>query len=183
MSNAPQMRRSDRSMSHDATLKSLQEGYCGRLTTFGPDGYPYCVPLLYVWMDEQLYVHGTNARGHLRTNLEFNSRVCFEVDFPGQVFDYGRFECDISLSYRSVVAFGHATIIGDVATKQRFCESLLAKYGGPDTGRPKGFFPRLNLINVYAIAIERITGKEQILPPLSEQWPAVDRTKTPLARP
>ena len=78
---------------------------------------------------------------------------------------------------------GQATVIGDVATKQRFCESLLAKYGGPDTGRPKGFFPRLNLINVYAIAIERITGKEQILPPLSEQWPAVDRTKTPLARP
>ena len=95
-------------MSHDATLKSLQEGYCGRLTTFGPDGYPYCVPLLYVWMDEQLYVHGTNARGHLHTNLEFNSRVCFEVDFPGQVFDYGRFECDISVSYRSVVAFSQA---------------------------------------------------------------------------
>ena len=68
--------------------------------------------------------------------------------------------------------------IGDVATEQRFCESLLAKYGGPDTGRPKGFFPRLNLINVYAIAIERITGKEQLLPLLSEQWPAVDRTKT-----
>jgi hypothetical protein len=30
---------------------------------------------------------------------------------------------------------------------------------------------------------ERITGKECPLPALSEQWPAVDRTKTPRARP
>ena len=28
MSNAPEVRRADKSMSHDATLKSLQEGYC-----------------------------------------------------------------------------------------------------------------------------------------------------------
>jgi len=44
MSNAPEVRRADKSMSHDATLKSLQEGHCGRLTTIGPDGYPYCFP-------------------------------------------------------------------------------------------------------------------------------------------
>jgi uncharacterized protein len=34
---------------------------------------------------------------------------------------------------------------------------------------------------VYAIAVERMTGKEQSLPPLSEQWPATDRTKAPNA--
>ena len=59
----------------------------------------------------------------------------------------------------------------------------MAKYGKPETIRPKGFFPRLDIITVYAISVERITGKEQVLPPLSEQWPAVDRTKTPNARP
>jgi hypothetical protein len=30
---------------------------------------------------------------------------------------------------------------------------------------------------------ERITGKGCPLPTLSAQWPALDRTKTPLARP
>ena len=34
-----------------------------------------------------------------------------------------------------------------------------------------------------AIAVERMTGKETPLPPLSEQWPAKDRTKTPLVSP
>jgi hypothetical protein len=45
----------------------------------------------------------------------------------------------------------------------------------------RGFFPRIDVITVYAIAVERMTGKEQPLPPLSEQWPAKDRTKTPNA--
>jgi hypothetical protein len=58
---------------------------------------------------------------------------------------------------------------------------LMAKYGKPETERPKGFFPRIDVITVYAIAVERMTGKEQALPPLSEQWPAKDSTKTPNA--
>jgi hypothetical protein len=39
------------------------------------------------------------------------------------------------------------------------------------------------MITVYAISVERMTGKEMALPALSEQWPAKDRTKTPNARP
>jgi hypothetical protein len=42
---------------------------------------------------------------------------------------------------------------------------------------------QINLITVYALTVERIAGKEQVLPELSEQWPAKDRTKTPDARP
>jgi len=73
------------------------------------------------------------------------------------------------------------TSADDAEVKQRFCEDLMAKYGKPDTQRPKGFFPRIDAITVYAVAAERMTGKEQWLPPLSEQWPAKDRTKTPNA--
>ena len=65
--------------------------------------------------------------------------------------------------------------------KQRFCEALMTKYGKPGTSRPKGCFPRIDVITVYAIAVAHITGKQQALPPLSEQWPAQDRTKTPNA--
>ena len=83
----------------------------------------------------------------------------------------------------SVIAFGTMRIVDDRATKQRFCEALMAKYGKPDTQRPKGFFPRLDVITVYALTMERMTGKEQVLPPVSEQWPAKDRTKTPNATP
>jgi hypothetical protein len=39
------------------------------------------------------------------------------------------------------------------------------------------------VITVYAMTVERMTGKERLLPELSERWPAKDRTKTPNARP
>ena len=99
------------------------------------------------------------------------------------MFDYGRFECDSGLAYQSVILFGKIRIVDDRAAKQRFCEALMAKYGKPETTRPKGFFPRIDVITVYAISIERMTGKEMALPDVSEQWPAKDRTKTPNARP
>ena len=183
MSSTPQVRRTDRVMTNDKSLEALASGFCGRLATVGADGSPYCVPLLYVWMDSEIFVHNTAVKGHLRTNIDHETRVCFEVDEPGEVFDYGRFECDSSVAYRSVILFGCIRVVEDRAAKQRFCEALIAKYGKPDSGRPKSFFPRLDQITVYAITVERMTGKEVSLPDVSEQWPAKDRTKTPNARP
>jgi nitroimidazol reductase NimA-like FMN-containing flavoprotein (pyridoxamine 5'-phosphate oxidase superfamily) len=168
-------------MSDERICETLAHGYGGRLATVSEDGFPYCIPLLYLWMDRQVYLHTTGARGHLRANIERDRRVCFEIDEQDGVFDYGRFECDSGLAYRSVCLFGRIRIVDDRDVKQRFCEALMEKYGKPETRRPRGFFPRIDVITVYAIAVERMTGKEQSLPPPSEQWPAKDRTKTPNA--
>lgn len=175
------MRKAERAMPHERALETLARGYCGRLATVSGDGFPYCISLLYLWIGGEVLVHTTSARGHLRTNIERDPRVCFEVSGQEGVFDYGRFECDSGLAYQSICVFGRARIVDDRDMKQRFCEVLMEKYGKPETERPKGFFPRLDAITVYAIAVERVTGKEQALPPLSEQWPAKDRTKTPNA--
>jgi len=179
--SSPQIRRADRAMSDERMLDTLARGYSGRLATVSEDGFPYCIPLLYLWIDGEVYLHTTGARGHLRANIERDPRVCFEIDEQEGAFDYGRFECDSGLAYRSLCLFGRIRIVDDRVVKQRFCEALMEKYGKPDTKRPKGFFPRLDAITVYAIAVERMTGKEHPLPPLSEQWPAKDRTKTPHA--
>jgi len=178
--SAPPVRRKDKLMSDEQALEFLARGWCGRIASVGADGWPYCVPLLYVWADGEVRVHNPAARGHFRANVEHNPRVCFEVDEPDQVFDYGRFECDSGLAYSSVILFGRICVVDERDVKQRFCEMLMQKYGKPDTGRPKGFFPRLDIITVYAITVERITGKECALP--AQQWPEVDFTRTPNAR-
>jgi len=128
------------------------------------------------------HLHTSSAKGHLRTNIERDQRVCFELDEHEGVFDYGRFECDSGLAYRSVCLFRRIRIVDDRNIKQRFCETLMEKYGKPETQRPKGFFPRLDAITVYAITADRISGKQCEMPPISEQWPAKDRTQTPNAR-
>jgi hypothetical protein len=168
-------------MSPERALEMLAGGYSGRLATVSADGFPYCIPLLYLWMNGQVYLHTTSAGGHLRANIERDQRACFEIDEQEGVFDYGRFECDSGLAYRSVCLFGRIRIVEDRKAKQQFCEALMAKYGKPETQRPRGFFPRIDIITVYALAVERMTGKEMAMPPLSEQWPAKDRTKTPNA--
>jgi uncharacterized protein len=170
-------------MSDEDARQFLQQGFCGRLGTVGEDGYPYVVPLLYVCMGGKIYVHNTRAIGHLRMNVDHNPKVCFEVDRAGDVFPYGRFECDTSVSYRSVVVFGQIRVTEDREEKSRFCNELMRKYADPAWDRPREFYPRLDLITVYVIEIERMTGKETPLPEVSEQWPATDRTRTPDASP
>lgn len=183
MSAPRQVRRVDRVMSHDRIADFLQRGSCGRLATVGADGYPYCVPLLFVWEDGHIFVHNTHERGHLRANVDHDQRVCFEIDSAGDVFDYGRFECDSSIAYASVVVFGRIRIVDARDAKQTFCERLMAKYRKGLPQRPEGFFPRLNQITVYAITPERMTGKELVAPESGEQWPAKDSTRTPNAVP
>ena len=183
MSEAPNVRRTDRLMSEDRIRDMISRAYSGRLGTLGADGWPYVVPMLYVWMKGEIWIHGTRARGHLRNNVDHESRVCFEVDEPGQVFAYGRFECDSSVAYRSVVAFGRIRIIEAKEQKQAFFDALMEKYGDSGWERPKGFYPRLDEITLYAIRIERMTGKALPLPAVQNRWPAVDNTKTPNASP
>ena len=176
------MRRIERAMTEERSWEMLAAGYSGRLASVSADGYPYCVPLLYICVDGKLYLHTTSARGHLRRNVESDARVCFEVDECNGVFDYGRFECDSGLAFRSVVLFGknlHRQSETAQAALLRRADGQVRKSG---TVRPKSFFPRIDAITVYAITVERITGKEQALPPISEQWPAKDRTKTPEAQ-
>jgi uncharacterized protein len=182
MSTQPQMRRADKVMSETRTLETLQQGFCGRLATIGEDGYPYCVPMLYVWLNGEVCLHNAKTRGHLRANVDYESRVCFEIDDPGAVFPYGRFECDTSVAFKSVVLFGNIRVVDETEDKQRFFEALMQKYAKAEWERPKGFFPRLDQITLYAIAVERMTGKEGSLPDVSQQWPSLDRTKTPNAR-
>ena len=181
--SSPQLRRQDRMLPEAEARTLIERAYCGRVATVGTDGWPYVVPMLHVLSGETIALHNAAARGHFRLNVERDARACFEVDEPLKVFDYGRFECDSGLAYRSAIAFGHIRIVDERAAKMRFFDEFLAKYGTGVPGRPKSFYPRLDEVTVYELAVERITGKHCPLPPVAEQWPAVDRTKTPNAKP
>jgi|SRR5215469_11865685 len=183
MSTLPALRRTDREMTRVEMIDAIARGRCGRVASVGKDGWPYCVPLLYALLDGQIYVHGTAARGHFRTNIDASEKVCFEIDESGPVFAYGRFECDTTVAYQSVIVFGTIRVIDDLRTKRRFFDSLMGKYAQPSWQRPKGFYPRIDAITVYAIEIVRMSGKRLTLPLLDQQWPAKDRTMTPNAQP
>jgi len=175
----PAIRRADLAMDAERAEEVLSTGHCGRLGTTGPDGWPYVVPLLYVWSDRTIYVHNSGAAGHLSRNIDADGRACFLVDEPGSVYGYGRFECDTALSYRSVMAFGRIERVSSRERKARFCDELMRKYGAGIAGRPAHVYPRLDHIAVFALRPERISGKEIRLPAAAGRWPATDRTRSP----
>jgi hypothetical protein len=49
MSQAPQLRRTDKAMIDERVEDVIRRGACGRLATVAADGWPYVVPLLYIW--------------------------------------------------------------------------------------------------------------------------------------
>ncbi|MEJ6023954.1 pyridoxamine 5'-phosphate oxidase family protein [Ramlibacter sp. PS4R-6] len=183
MSEAPNLRRADRQMPDDEAWNALRSAYCGRVATASASGEPYVCPMLFVVKGGEIWFHNTHAEGHLRRNVDQNARACFEVDDPGEVFAYGRFACDTGLAYRSVVAYGAVRIVDEAEAKAGFFDALMARYYPTDPDRPRGFYPRLDGVTVYAIAVERITGKQTVLPAAEDLWPARDRTQTPGARP
>jgi nitroimidazol reductase NimA-like FMN-containing flavoprotein (pyridoxamine 5'-phosphate oxidase superfamily) len=183
MSHPQGVRRTDKLMSAAGSERLLSTAYCGHLGTVGSDGVPYICPLLYVWHQGEVWLHNTIARGHLQDNVSSNPRACFEVELAGPVFAYGRYQCDTSLAYQSVVVFGTIRIVSDRGLKSGFFDRFMEKYYGEDKSRKAGFYPRLDEVTVYAMSVDRMTGKQPVLPAPDQQWPARDQTKSPQAKP
>jgi hypothetical protein len=178
-----QLRRKDREMSADEVEQLLHRLPLAHFATVGPESEPYVVPNLFVYAERQIYLHTAAAIGHFRRNVERNPRISFTATEMGRVFPYGRFECDTTAGYASVVGFGRIDLLDDPGAKAQFFDRFLAKYADPAWQRPKSFYPRLGDVVVYAVALERITGKKAPMPAEEEQWPARDRTKSPNAAP
>jgi nitroimidazol reductase NimA-like FMN-containing flavoprotein (pyridoxamine 5'-phosphate oxidase superfamily) len=176
------IRRQDKAMSRQDVDRFLEQTAVAHFATVSANGDPYVVPNLFIYTERKIFCH-TSLGGHFRSNIEARPRVAFEAAEMGTVFPYGEFECDSSASYTSVVGFGSIRIEQDRAAKIQFFDRFMAKYSDPKLNRPKSFYPRLDHITLYALAIEAITGKHQPLPMTGELWPALNRTKSPGATP
>jgi nitroimidazol reductase NimA-like FMN-containing flavoprotein (pyridoxamine 5'-phosphate oxidase superfamily) len=172
------VRRKDKEMGRTDVDRFLGETALAHFATISADGEPYVVPNLFVYADGLIHLH-TSLGGHFRDNVTAWPRISFEVAEMGTVFPYGEFECDTSVSYISVVGFGTVRIDNEAAGKARFFDRFMAKYADPKLQRPKSFYPRLDMVTVYAIEIERMTGKRGPLLAVGDQWPSRNMTKSP----
>ena len=180
--SAGTVRRKDKEMPEAEARTMLAQARLAHIATVGAEGRPYIVPNLFVYADESIYLH-TSRDGHFHRNVEHSSHVCVEIAEMGVIYPYGEFECDTTVSYASVVAFGAIRIVAEPAAKAQFFDRFMAKYADQNWQRPKSFYPRLDQVTVYCVTIERITGKRGPLPGIAAQWPAANLTKSPGARP
>lgn len=100
----------------------------GHLGTVGPDGYPYVVPLFFVYHGGEVYFHSA-PEGHKLLNIATNSRVCFQVSEWRGILDQRGSACPTGALYRSVILFGRAREVQDEREKLEILQLLSAKYG------------------------------------------------------
>jgi nitroimidazol reductase NimA-like FMN-containing flavoprotein (pyridoxamine 5'-phosphate oxidase superfamily) len=148
-----EMRRQDRKIEDNEIIEILNKEDYGVLNTISIDGYPYGVPVNYIYCDNTIYIHCAANVGHKLENIKNNNKVSFTVVGKTQVLPD-----KFSTIYESVIAFGEATEI--THEKGMILELFLDKYS-PDFKEIgmkyiKGDFDK---VAVYKIDIKSMSGK------------------------
>lgn len=151
-----QYRMKKHQLNEEQITEILKTAPVGHIATINENGYPYVVPVHFIYHENKIYIHGL-PRGQKISNILANEKVCFETFFmKGLILDDA--PCDVNTEYESVVIMGKASIIKDADTKINLLNEIVAKY----TPHLEGIdFPE-NMIRgtgIIQINIEECTGK------------------------
>ena len=148
-----EMRRKMQALTAEETAEILKRNTSGVLSLNGDDGYPYGVPLSYVYLDSKLYFHCAGA-GHKLDSILKDDKVSFCVIDQDQVVGE-----EYTTYFRSVVAFGQARVL-EGAGKLRPLVELCEKYypGHLEQTRQKAEHALKN-VSIVEVTIEHMTGK------------------------
>lgn len=117
-----EMRRFKQALTEEACAAVLERNTNGVLAVTGDGGYPYAVPMSYVWLDGKVYFHWALA-GHKLDAARADSRASFCVIDQDQIVPE-----KYTTYYRSVIVFGAVRVLDDPAEKRRAIEALGRKY-------------------------------------------------------
>ena len=103
------MRRFKQQLTDEECIKVLEEEWRGVLSVHGEDGYPYGMPLDFLYDEEngKIYFHGSKS-GHKLDAIQANDKVSFCV------YDKGYHEeGDWALTFHCVILFGRIRLLPD----------------------------------------------------------------------
>lgn len=152
-----EMRRKRQLLSPEETEAILRRGTAGVLAVSGDGGYPYAVPLSYVYAKGRIFFHCAKT-GHKLDAI----RRCEKVSFCVVDRDEVKPE-EYTTYFRSAIVFGKARILEDDAEKRAAIELLAEKYCPADPeGRRREIEREYRQLCMVEITIDRMTGKEAI---------------------
>ncbi len=151
------MRRKRQQLSEEENIAILKEATSGTLALLGDDGYPYAVPLSYVYHEGKLYFHSALS-GHKVDAIRRCDKASFCVIGQDDVQPK-----EYSTFYRSVIAFGRIHIVEDEQEKLETARMLGNRYNPNDDERlQKELEDSFSRMLMIRFDIEHLTGKESI---------------------
>lgn len=153
-----EMRRNQQQLSARENDEILRRCTSGVLAVTGDDGYPYAVPLSYVYQDGKLWFHCA-VTGHKLDAIAQNDKVSFCVIDQDQVIPE-----KLTSAYRSVIVFGRARVPEDEAERRRAARWLGEKYDPANSSdMDREIDGALSRMRIIRLDIEHMTGKEGIV--------------------
>lgn len=153
-----EMRRKKQALSMQECTQILNHGTSGVLALSGDEGYPYAVPISYVYDGEKIYFHSAKS-GHKLDAIRRDSKASFcviERDWvvPEEYTSY----------FRSVIAFGTIRILESEREKRIAIEKLAIKYAPNDSiqNRHKTIDLEWSQLCMLEMTVEHLSGKEAI---------------------
>ena len=145
----------------------LDEGFICHVG-FAPEGRPVVIPTGYARVDDNLYIHGSQASRMLRT-LSEGVDACVTVTLiDGLVLARSAFHH--SMNYRSVVIFGRATLVED---REEKLAALLALSEHIVRGRwaevREPTEQELRQTTVLSLPLVEASAKIRTVPPLDDE--------------
>ena len=152
-----EMRRKRQALPAEDCHDILNRGTSGVLALSGDNGYPYAVPLSYVYDGEKLYFHCGKA-GHKLDAIGRCPKASFCVVDQDQVEPLA-----YTTHYRSVIAFGTIRVLEDDREKQAAIEALAVKYAPEDSVEHRERYIQQDWASVCLLemAIDHLSGKEE----------------------
>lgn len=151
------MRRFRQQLSDDESVGILMKATSGTLALLGDNGYPYAVPISYVYAEGKLYFHSALS-GHKVDAICSCDKASFCVIEQDDIRPK-----EYTTYFRSVIAFGRIHIVEDDAEKLSAARLLSERYNpGDEEGFQKELEKGFARMLVIRFDIEHLTGKEAI---------------------
>lgn len=149
-----EMRRKRQQMLEEESISVLEQSTSGTLALLGDNGYPYAVPVSYVYAAGCLYFHSALS-GHKVDAI----RRCEKASFCVVERDEVRPK-DYTTSYRSVIVFGRIHIIEAEEEKMAAARLLGNKYNPDDEeGLRQELEHGFSRMLMIRLDVEHLTGK------------------------
>lgn len=148
------MRRSEKLMSIQDTVKVLQEAEYGTFATVGDNGYPYSVPLNYVYEKDTIYFHSAHT-GNKIENIKMNHKVGFSV------VSYHKLLPDkFDTEYDSAILFGTGSEVIHEQEKRHALQLFIEKYSRDYFAEGTSYIDKaIHAVAVYKIQVDHMSGK------------------------
>lgn len=150
------IRRAKKEIDQESARRLLEEARRGVLAVNGDNGYPYAIPInfLYDREVEKIYFHGARA-GHKADALRACDKVCFTV-YGNETIKKEAWAPFV----QSTVVFGRCHMLENSPENMAILKKIAMKYYPEEALVDQEIAVAGKAVQIFEIEIEHLTGKE-----------------------